>query len=385
MAYQDDDRYGSNRWRDRGPVGGSGDRGAYRDRSHGEYGRGEYRGDPERAYRQEPGRGGREGRPYDRDADDRGFIDRAGDEVRSWFGDEEAQRRREADYRRWEREERMTGRRTNADTYGGYGERPGGGWGNQQANSWHRDRPGEPGWYGTGREVDESDHHYGARGRVGRAGSASGGPDTGDLYGYGRAPGGSSGFGAAAGGFGQSGRDVHDPHYSEWRQRQIDELDRDYHEYRHENQSRFEQEFATWRNKRQGQRQSLSRVDEDMEVVGSDGTHVGTVDKLRGDRIILARKDPGSGGIHHSIPCSWVESVDTKVTLNKTAQEARDSWRSEERSRALFEREDSGSDGPHALNRSFSGTYPDRDDRGDRKLREQGSESGARSEGGSDV
>ena len=32
-------------------------------------------------------------------SDDRGFFDRAGDEVRSWFGDEEAERRRRMDER----------------------------------------------------------------------------------------------------------------------------------------------------------------------------------------------------------------------------------------------------------------------------------------------
>src|SRR3954452_7900293 len=81
--------------------------------------------------------------------DDRGFIERAGDEVRSWFGDEEAQRRREEDERRWAREQGMTGRRDN--DYGRGGRGPGsfggggfgGGWGNQRGESWNRDRPGE--------------------------------------------------------------------------------------------------------------------------------------------------------------------------------------------------------------------------------------------------
>jgi osmotically-inducible protein OsmY len=41
---------------------------------------------------------GRE-REYERRGDDRGFFDRAGDEVRSWFGDDEAQRRRMRDER----------------------------------------------------------------------------------------------------------------------------------------------------------------------------------------------------------------------------------------------------------------------------------------------
>ena len=39
------------------------------------------------------------------------------------------------------------------------------------------------------------------------------------------------------------------------------------------------------------------------------------------------------------------------------AREAQKAWRDEENSRALFERHDQGSEGPHMLNRSFSGTY----------------------------
>lgn len=44
---------------------------------------------------------GRGGYRRDRDyADDRGYMERAGDEVRSWFGDDEAERRREMDEQR---------------------------------------------------------------------------------------------------------------------------------------------------------------------------------------------------------------------------------------------------------------------------------------------
>jgi hypothetical protein len=32
-------------------------------------------------------------------------------------------------------------------------------------------------------------------------------------------------------------------------------------------------------------------------------------------------------------------------------------WTNEDQNRALFERPDQGSDGPHILDRSFSGTY----------------------------
>ncbi|HWH17263.1 MAG TPA: DUF2171 domain-containing protein [Allosphingosinicella sp.] len=153
------------------------------------------------------------------------------------------------------------------------------------------------------------------------------------------------------------GRHMHDPNYSEWRRRQIESLDRDYEEYCREHQSKFDQEFHGWREKRQGQRQSMSRVTEHMEVVGSDDQKIGTVDKVAGDRIILTKNDENAGGRHHSIPCSWIESVDDKVRVNKSRDEAMRQWQDEERSRALFEREDSGSEGPHVLNRSFSGTY----------------------------
>ena len=155
------------------------------------------------------------------------------------------------------------------------------------------------------------------------------------------------------------GHSEHDPHYHEWRRQQIESLDRDYDEYRQENASRFESEFGAFREKRGQQRQHMGRVTEHMEVVGSDGQHVGKVDKVRDGRIVLTKSDPSAGGHHHSIPCGWLDSVDDKVTLNKTAEEAMQAWRDEETSRALFEREGSGRGGPHILERSFSGTYRD--------------------------
>ena len=55
----------------------------------------------------------RDDRGYEnRDPDDRGIISRAGDEVRSWFGDDEAARRRRTDEMRDERDDRDWRRRT---------------------------------------------------------------------------------------------------------------------------------------------------------------------------------------------------------------------------------------------------------------------------------
>jgi hypothetical protein len=150
----------------------------------------------------------------------------------------------------------------------------------------------------------------------------------------------------------------HDRHYGEWRARQLDELDRDYDDYARENRARFEDDFTSWRERRQGKRQLLGSVREHMEVVGSDGEHVGTVDRGAGDRLILTKSDPDSGGVHHSLMCTAIDRVEgDKVVLDMTAEDARKQWRDESRDRALFERDDQGEAGPGILNRSFSGTY----------------------------
>lgn len=147
-----------------------------------------------------------------------------------------------------------------------------------------------------------------------------------------------------------------DQHYDAWRRERIAELDRDYDEYRRENAEKFHREFSGWRSDRQGQREGLGRVTEHMEVLGSDGEKIGTVDKVRGDRIILTKSDAEAGGHHHSIPSRWIDSVDDKVTLRKSADEAKAAWKDEERG-AFFGEDRSDANGPHILGRAFSGTY----------------------------
>ena len=69
------------------------------------------------------------------------------------------------------------------------------------------------------------------------------------------------------------------------------------------------------------------QIREHMEVVGSDGKHVGIVDQLEGrERIKLSRADPKAGGRHHFIPCDWVVRVGAHVHLNKTSREAIEQW-----------------------------------------------------------
>jgi hypothetical protein len=70
-----------------------------------------------------------------------------------------------------------------------------------------------------------------------------------------------------------------------------------------------------------------SQIREHMDVVGSDGGHVGKVDHVLGDEIELAKLDLGSGFKHHLIPVTWVEQVDDKVRLNLTKDAAKAAWR----------------------------------------------------------
>ena len=61
-------------------------------------------------------------------------------------------------------------------------------------------------------------------------------------------------------------------------------------------------------------------IKEHMEVIGADGVHIGTVDKVEGDRIKLTKQDSGEGGHkghHHFVDRSLVAEVeDDKVRLS---------------------------------------------------------------------
>jgi len=295
--------------------------------------------------------------------EDRGFFERAGDEIASWFGDDDAERRhddqrmegpdrgfgRDRDWRREEERGRLSGRerdfyrgrfdrdedrRFGRDSYRGFS----GGEGYRS----RRELGGSPnfessyrpmvGGYTAAESLSEAEDY--PRGRFGRRGWDEDGRARDDLAGS------------------------RDPHYHSWRQRQLDELDRDYDDYRRENQARFESEFGSWRERRMQKRSLLSQIREHMEVVGNDDAHVGTVDRVAGDRLILAKSDPDSGGVHHSLSCSDLDRVEgDRIILDCSAEQAKQRWRDESRSRALFEREDQGEMGDRALNRSFEGTY----------------------------
>jgi hypothetical protein len=43
----------------------------------------------------------------------------------------------------------------------------------------------------------------------------------------------------------------------------------------------------------------FGQIREHMNVIGADGVHLGTVDRVEGDRIKLTKADSGSHGDHH--------------------------------------------------------------------------------------
>jgi hypothetical protein len=70
----------------------------------------------------------------------------------------------------------------------------------------------------------------------------------------------------------------------------------------------------------------MNQIKEHMEVIGADGVHIGTVDKVEGNRIKLTKADSGEGkhkGHHHFIDKGLVAEVEgQKVRLSANADVA---------------------------------------------------------------
>ena len=83
----------------------------------------------------------------------------------------------------------------------------------------------------------------------------------------------------------------------------------------------------------------MTDIKEHMEVIGADGVHVGTVDKVEGHRIKLTKKDSGEGshkGHHHYIDRGLVAGVEgNKVRLSAIGAVAVTLERSEEHTSEL--------------------------------------------------
>ena len=165
--------------------------------------------------------------------EERGFFERAGEEVRSWFGDDQS---------------RDQGR-------GAYGGSGGG------AQSWGQaqDEPGR-GHYGSesgGRYTGQYQGYGAEHGTGGFQGDYRGGQGQGGFGGRGDWEDGRQSFSSGSGGQSRgnqsfNGRSGHpmDDHYRSWRDRHIAELDRDYEDYCRENRQDFHSSFDGWRQNR---------------------------------------------------------------------------------------------------------------------------------------
>lgn len=235
--------------------------------------------------------------------DERGFFQRAGDEIRSWFDYDDADRSPGRDYGR-ESYGRSSRDRDDYSRSGSFGDVP------SEGSSWDRDRSG--GFSDRGRNYGRVGSDYSSEYRSSFGGIAQGGRpghpnrwdrdreqgfgpsrgssgpwspssnrsrpnsstrdfggfrDESDFRGrhrrdhpqsWGEANRGESeslGFGefsGTLGGFGNQtfGSSEHD-HYRNWRDREMSKLDRDYQDYCREREHQFNQDFDSWRRSRQ--------------------------------------------------------------------------------------------------------------------------------------
>jgi hypothetical protein len=293
----------------------------------------------------------------------------------------------------------------------GYGQTGGGSYRETQHQSYGGQQSrGEQDRQGGGQQSQGSDRYRPITGDYGRSspgqerqGSGMGGQDFGQQQ-YGsqeRFQDQGSSRGSSMGGSSQQGgqssfKSPHDQHYSSWRQRQIEELDRDYDEYCREHQNRFENEFSGFRQQRQTKRQMLGMIREHAEVVDENGQHIGTVDKVRGEKIILTKNDPEAHGVHRSFTASLLERVEDGMVYLSGSKDTIRSRLTEERSEEHGHSQGGGmlggllggspdndrhqmqsssnqptgpsgqtgsgqatGEGPHILDQSFSGTYDD--------------------------
>ena len=227
----------------------------------------------------------RSGESRDRD-DNRGFFERAGEEVRSWFRDDDdrgSDRWSENNRSNWDRDRSNMSRGSSWDrdqdrsqwssqssggrgqgrsnwenegrsTFGGMSQ---GGQG-RSGGGWDRDQNRSSGWSGeSGEHPSPSKRDFGgfrdeddfrpSRGQHRRDhaqswGKANRGEN--DSLGY-------SQFSGTLGGFGNQtfGSSEHD-HYRNWRDREMSKLDDDYREYCRDREQKFNQDFDSWRSSR---------------------------------------------------------------------------------------------------------------------------------------
>jgi hypothetical protein len=68
----------------------------------------------------------------------------------------------------------------------------------------------------------------------------------------------------------------------------------------------------------------VNKIKPHMPIVCSENGQFAVVDHLEGTNVIKVAKD--KEGRHHYIPLNWVTSVDTKVHVDRTGDQATREW-----------------------------------------------------------
>jgi len=228
--------------------------------------------------------------------DERGFLERAGEEIRSWFSDDDDHGNHRG--QSWDREQNQRQGRSSSDygdrssfggmSQGGYG-RSGGSDRGQGGGGYGQPRGGERGSMsnrarsGLGedrgyRNQSSNRGHAQSWGEANRG--QSGGQRSWDRdrhqddgsYGY------RSNMSGSLGGFGNqtSFGSGQDDHYRNWRDRQLAELDRDYEDYCREREQKFHSDFDTWRQSRSSRSPSATTNAPGTGLAAAANAGVGT-------------------------------------------------------------------------------------------------------------
>lgn len=74
----------------------------------------------------------------------------------------------------------------------------------------------------------------------------------------------------------------------------------------------------------------VEQIREGLEVVGSDGRPIGTVESIVGQLLRVKGTDPAGGGSRHFLDLAFVAEVDAKrVKLLVPSAEAKERWSAE--------------------------------------------------------
>jgi hypothetical protein len=69
-----------------------------------------------------------------------------------------------------------------------------------------------------------------------------------------------------------------------------------------------------------------TQIQKHMDVVSSQNEPLGSVDHVQGSAVKLVRDVLGQ---HHFVPITWIESIDDKIHLKRSAEEVERLWAGE--------------------------------------------------------